>query len=117
MAIHLACQALVNAGEALVRMGLNEPVWVVVGRTQEDRAEDETEWVSGIRRGQSAATQMASALNEVAAAAAKTLGRSDLAGLSHAERVLMKEIIGGNDNKAQVGRHGVRWTVEPKRID
>lgn len=116
MAIHYASQALLRMSVQL-EMETSSDVWLVVGRSREDRPEDEIEWIVSINRDERAARDLARELTRMAGVAAGNLGRQDLFGLSQAERVSLKDMIGTNDQRARVGRHGLVWAIEPRKLD
>lgn len=117
IAIHHACEALLLA-EAYVETTLgDDQLWLVSGRSNEDRSEDEVEWIAYIKRHQADAMRMVEELTKVAADAAVNLGREDLFGLSQTERVSLKDMIGSNDPRATIGRHGLTWSVQRRQLD
>lgn len=116
MAIHHVCEALLLA-EASEITQRDDQLWLVSGRSIEDRPEDEVEWIAFIKRHQADAMRMVDELNKVAADAAANLGRQDLFGLSQTERVSLKDMIGSNDARVTIGRHGLTWSVQQRKLD
>lgn len=117
LAIHHACEALLLAQASLAAQRSDAELWVVMGRSREDRCEDEVEWVASIKRREADAARVAGELSGVASDAAANLGRQDLFGLSQSERTSMKDMIGSNDPRAHIGRHGVSWSIQRLKLD
>lgn len=117
IAIHHACKALLLAAASVEVRQDGDQLWLVSGRSNEDRSEDEVEWIAYIKRNRADAMRMVEELTRVATDAAANLGRQDLFGLSQTERLSLKDMIGSNDPRARIGRHGMTWSVQQRDLD